>query len=38
MVFRPEKLQIALINFACEILNISNVSGNNVTIKHVAER
>jgi dynein heavy chain 2, cytosolic len=38
MVFRPEKLQIALINFACESLGISNISGHNLTIRHVAER
>jgi dynein heavy chain 2 len=38
LVFRPEKLQIALINFVCEIISISNVSGNNVTIKNVAEK
>lgn len=38
MVFRPEKLQLALINFACEVLGISNISGNSQTIKTVAEK
>jgi hypothetical protein len=36
MVFRPEKLQFALINFACESLGIANISGHNLTVKHVA--
>jgi dynein heavy chain 2 len=38
MVFRPEKLQIALINFACESLGVGNISGHNLTVRQVAER
>jgi hypothetical protein len=38
LVFRPEKLQLALINFACETLGVPNISGYNQTIKNVAEK
>lgn len=37
-VFRPEKLQYALIGLVCESLGVSGVSGGNVTIKQVAEK
>ncbi len=37
-VFRPEKLQLALINTVCDVLGVSSISGNNMTIKQVAEK
>lgn len=35
LVFKPEKLQSALINFACEVLRIPNLSGNGQSIKAI---
>lgn len=38
LVFRPERLQVALINFACDALGVANISGNSLTVKQIAER
>jgi hypothetical protein len=38
MVFRPEKLQVALIEFVIQGLEISSISGNIQTFKTINER
>ena len=38
LVFRPEKVQKSLINFVCDALGISNISGHNQSIKNMAEK
>jgi hypothetical protein len=38
MVFRPEKLQVALIDFVIQGLDISSISGNTQTFKTINEK